>query len=353
MTRRMHVGLILEHSDPKRGGAESYAADLVARLRVHGHEVTVRARTGPAAHPVRSWPVSLRSRYIANTFLPLLRDGGADVVLSLVPAPGCDVFQPRNGIVSRSIPPHWEPLPEPMRTVRRLNPVRRLRFWLLDWYEAKTVAPPCRFLAASPLIAKHFGERYPELPAPPILRTGVDLQRFTPGGERDGNLLLFVAHSFDLKGLRTALRALVDLPECRLCVVGEGRDGPHRRLASRLGVGDRVEWRGRELELPDLYRRAACLVHPTYYDTAARVVLEALASGTPAITTVRDGNADLAAEGGGEVLARPDDPRALACAVRRVLQVDVTDRARAVAEQHPQETCLDRTVEAITCASTS
>ena len=356
----MHVGLILEHSDPRRGGAERYAADLSARLRLHGHQVTVCARTGPAAHPpVPRRPVSWRPFFYARRFLPFLRDQGAERVLSLVPAPGCDIFQPRNGIVSASIPPHLEPVPEPMRALRRLNPVRRWQLFLLDRFEARTVAPPCRFLAASPLVKRHFQARYPALPEPPVLRAGVDLERYAPGpAERgalrlpEGPLLLFAAHSFENKGLRTALHALARLPDAKLCVVGEGRGARLQRLAARLGVADRVSWRGHEPELAALYRACDLLVHPTYYDTAARVVLEALASGLPAVTTERDGNADLARAGGGEVLADPGDAAALKGAVERLLAVDRETRAaraRATAEEHPQETWLDRTVEAITC----
>ncbi|MHC4547594.1 MAG: glycosyltransferase family 4 protein [Planctomycetota bacterium] len=360
----MHVGLILEHSDPRRGGAERYAADLAARLRLHGHRVTVCSRTGPAARPVPAWPAALRPLYYARHLLPLLRREGADVVFSLAPVPGCDVFQPRNGILRAAIPPHLEPVPEPWRTLRRLNPLRRLHFRLLERFEARTVAPPCRFLASSPLVAEHFRQRYPALPRPPILRTGVDLERFAPAArtERDrlglpgGPLLLFVGHSFDLKGLRTALRALAGLARAHLCVVGEGRAAPFRRLAARLGVAERVRWRGPEPEPERLYRAGDVLVHPTHYDTAARVVLEALASGVPAVTTTRDGNADLAREGGGEVLADPRDAEGLAAAVERLLAVDRAtraERARAVAERHPAHTWLDRTVEAITCGSTS
>jgi len=103
-----------------------------------------------------------------------------------------------------------------------------------------------------------------------------------------------------------------------------------------------------------LYRAADLLVHPTFYDTAARVVLEALASGVAAVTTVRDGNADLAVAGGGAALEDPADASALAAAVTRLLAVAPAERARrarAVAEDNPAAMWLDRAVETITCGS--
>jgi glycosyltransferase involved in cell wall biosynthesis len=94
-------------------------------------------------------------------------------------------------------------------------------------------------------------------------------------------------------------------------------------------------------------------VHPTWYDTASRVVLEALASGAPAITTARDGNADLAVEAGGAALDDPGDDAALARAIGEVAARVDRERARAVAERLPEERMLDEVVEALRCASSS
>jgi glycosyltransferase involved in cell wall biosynthesis len=99
-----------------------------------------------------------------------------------------------------------------------------------------------------------------------------------------------------------------------------------------------------------LYRDADVLVHPTYYDTASLVVLEALASGTIPVTTVRDGNADLAIEGGGAALERPGDAKALAEALERVLERADAERARAVAERFDHVAMLDEVVKCI-CSS--
>jgi len=352
----MHVGLILEHSDPGRGGAELYAASLAARLREHGHKTSIASRTGPFARPVASRPAALRPWFFARRLLPALRAEGAEVVLALVPVPGCDIYQPRNGILRASIPPHLEPLSRPWRTLRRLNPIRRAHFLVLERFEARTVRPPCRFFASSPLVARDFKQCYPDLGEPVLLRTGVDLERFVPAAERPPGppRLVFCAHSFALKGLKTVLEALRELDETRLEVVGDGPRARYARYARRLGVEKRITWRGREPDLASRLRQSDLLVHPTFYDTAARVVLEALACGLGVVTTTRDGNADLVAEAGGAVLEDPGSAAGLAQAVRRLLAVDRNqrrDRALAVAEEHPADLWLDRTVEAITCGS--
>ena len=360
----MHVGLILEHSNPRRGGAERYAVALAERLRVHGHKLSAMSRTGPAQQPVpRSISRSARPGYYQRTFLPKLRDAGAEVVLTFQPVPECDFYQPHAGIRADAVPPRLETVSWRRRFVQRWEPLRRWRYARLRRWEARTVRPPTRVLALSPRVVEGLRRHHPQAAPAVLLRSGVDLERFTPArlGEREevrealgiasGPLLLFVAHDFALKGLRTAIRALPHLPGMRLVVVGDGRGRRYRRLAKELRVDDRVRWLGYVEDLARLYRSVDLLVHPTHYDTASLVVLEALASGTPPITTVRDGNADLAQAGGGAALSRPGDPALLCEAVLTLLATsrsEAADRARAGVEEYPLAKMLDRVVETLT-----
>ena len=100
--------------------------------------------------------------------------------------------------------------------------------------------------------------------------------------------------------------------------------------------------------MPAFYRSGSILVHPTFYDSAAGVVLEALASGLPVVSSVHDGNSDLAAEAGGVVIEDPRDGAALIDAVERTLAQADPERSRAVAERYSAETMLDRVVETLT-----
>ncbi|MDH3591352.1 MAG: glycosyltransferase family 4 protein, partial [Planctomycetota bacterium] len=295
----MHVGIVCDHSDPSRGGAERYLARLRARLELHGHTVTTCARRGPHAVPTRASPPAFRPSYYARAFLPRLRDAGAEVILATVPVPGCDVYQPHHGIYAAAIPAHLDPVAWGWRHLRRVNPYRAWHFSRLRLYEARVID---KAWALSPRIVRDIERFYPGTRVP-MHRAGVDLRRFAPAPPPSHDpVLLFVAHNRELKGLKTALRALDRLPSARLIIAGAGRS--HGRVEYRPFA-------------PGLYHEASVLVHPTYYDTASLVVLEALASGRPAITTVRDGNADLAVEGGGAALAAPDDDAALAREVVR------------------------------------
>ena len=99
-----------------------------------------------------------------------------------------------------------------------------------------------------------------------------------------------------------------------LRVAGNDPIGPWRREAERLGIADRVEFKGAAPDLAPLLRDADALLLPTRYDAFANVCLEAAASGIPVVTTASNGSAELLREAG-IVVDDPDDAGALAAAL--------------------------------------
>ena len=93
-----------------------------------------------------------------------------------------------------------------------------------------------------------------------------------------------------------------------LWVVGKGNPAPYQRQARRLGVAERLKFWGPQADLAPFYQAATVLALPTIYDPCSNVVLEALACGTPVITTTANGAAEFLTPGeNGEILTRPDD----------------------------------------------
>jgi glycosyltransferase involved in cell wall biosynthesis len=101
---------------------------------------------------------------------------------------------------------------------------------------------------------------------------------------------IFIGRLVAYKGLDILLRALEQVPDLRLDIVGSGPEGPRlRTLAQALAITDRVRWYG-EYPDEDLPRRMAdadFLVLPsvTVEEMFGLVVLEAMAAGRPVITT--------------------------------------------------------------------
>lgn len=129
-----------------------------------------------------------------------------------------------------------------------------------------------------------------------VHHTGVDLDLFQPVDRVEakaalgvtGPLLVTAGHLNERKGQRLAVEALGRLPEATLILVG---DGPDRTwLEQRIAAPD-VTGRVRLLgvrphdELPALLAAADVMMLPTASEGLANVWVEALACGTPVVTT--------------------------------------------------------------------
>lgn len=106
----------------------------------------------------------------------------------------------------------------------------------------------------------------------------------------DDNLILFVGSGFKTKGLDRAIKAFARLPgelikKSRLMIVGQDNPDNYMRLADRLGVSSQIEFTGGRSDVPELMQAADCLLHPAYREAAGNVLLEAVASGLPVLTT--------------------------------------------------------------------
>ena len=206
-----------------------------------------------------------------------------------------------------------------------------------DLAEARAVAGAGRIVANSPMVAAQLALAHPAHAGRiVVVPNGVDLARFQPGGrgEAAGDLV-FLGNGYRRKGLDLALAALARVPRLRLHVAGaERRLGPWRDLAARLGVADRVRWRGPTTSPERLLPGARALLLPTRYDAYANVCLEALACGVPVVTTATNGAASVL--GGPALAVAPPRADALAEALERVLQVS-GDLARSEAERFPSE----------------
>jgi len=144
-------------------------------------------------------------------------------------------------------------------------------------------------------------------------------------GVRDDQLLILtVAHNFRLKGVARWLEALALLrsrgvTDVRTIVVGKGDSPRWHRLVRRLDLAEWVTFVGPSDRVRAFYRAADCLVHPTYYDPCSRVVMEAMASGLPCITSKWDGASELVEDGvNGYRMQDPSDIVALADRVDRL-----------------------------------
>jgi glycosyltransferase involved in cell wall biosynthesis len=155
-----------------------------------------------------------------------------------------------------------------------------------------------------------------------------------PRGQR--RLLGCVGRLSSEKGFDVAVRALRTLPDCDLVVVGVGpRRGELEALARSLGVAERVSFDG---WVPWPWTEHRCfdaVLVPSRYEGFGLVAVEAMAAGMPVVASKVAGLAEVVTDGVTGLLVDPDDPAALAGAVRRVLD-DADLRGRLVAGGHDE-----------------
>jgi glycosyltransferase involved in cell wall biosynthesis len=213
--------------------------------------------------------------------------------------------------------------------------LRRPIFWFHRCFiapfflrRAVKIVVASRDYAANSLLGKHpkLMEKVVEIPF------GVDTERFHPPASRMIGMkrVLFVAaldeqHYF--KGLNVLLASLADVPEAKLTVVGGGSLLEHYRAeARRLGIAERVEFAGRvsDEELPEYHRRADVFCAPSVDRSEAYSIasLEAEASGLPCVATMLPGVRSVVHDGETGLLVKPNDPIALASALKKLLGDD-------------------------------
>ena len=196
--------------------------------------------------------------------------------------------------------------------------------------------------------------------------SAVDLRRFAPTGARamQADLTLGVLGQVtSWKAQDDAIRILAlvarEHPRARLVVAGSVRFeagatldnqaymASLHQLAEDLGVADHVSFTG-HLESPEqLLGELDMLLVPSIQEPFGRVVVEAMAAGTPAIATAEGGPAEIIENGVNGVLLPPRDPARWAAAILALASdpgrwLKMSDRARERSASFSVEACADR-----------
>jgi len=306
----MRIALVHMRHGPV-GGTERILEALARHLVERGHTVTIVCRSHGASHPAvrfqvlrRAVPGSAwRMWAFAQDVERHVRAADYELVFALGKTWTHDVIRTSGGSHATYV--------ERMRAAggggwRDWALLRGPKDRLALAIECRAYAPGAyrRVIANSRLVRDDMVRRH-AIPAERIevVPNGVDVARFRPRpaeevaawrrsvGLAPGDfVLLFLGKGFVRKGLARTLAAFEELaharPESRLVVVGRDSSAARFEAEARArGLAGRVRFLGERRD-PELCL-AACDVHvlPTWYDSFAFTVLEALACGKPVITT--------------------------------------------------------------------
>lgn len=246
-------------------------------------------------------------------------------------------------------------------TLHSLEPLRPWKehqlgrgYAVSSWAEAEAVQHAARIIAVSrgmrDDILAHFRVE-PERVV--VLHNGVDASAFRRTERRDAlerhgvrePYALFVGRISEQKGIFPLLEAARGFPEdLQLVLCAASPDTPELEARLRAEVADRPRVRFINAMLPhddvvQLYSHARVFVCPSVYEPFGLINLEAMACGTAVVASRVGGIPEVVVDGETGVLLPPDDPQAIAAAVRdlchdpeRAARLGAAGRRRVEAE---------------------
>jgi glycosyltransferase involved in cell wall biosynthesis len=186
---------------------------------------------------------------------------------------------------------------------------------------------------------------------------GIDLDRFPPPSRdertaQDGHTVLFVGRLDEEKRVDELLRAAAllgaDVP-VRVEIVGDGScRTAWRNLADRLGLADRVRFRGfvDEPALIDAYTRCDVFCMPGVAELQSLATMEAMAAGKPVVAADAMALPHLVRPGQNGWLYRPGDVPALAYGLSRLLtEPGALARMGAASRRIVADHAIDRSLD--------
>lgn len=145
-----------------------------------------------------------------------------------------------------------------------------------------------------------------------------------PIQKRNENQIIYVGGLIKRKGVDLLIEALANIEEnFYLVIVG---DGPERRNLEnqciKCGLSDKVCFKGylHKEQLLDMYRQSSIFILPTREDCFALVILEAMCSGLPIISSkFADGSRDLIDDKKGGFIIDPYDQKQFSSCIKMLL----------------------------------
>ncbi|WP_117168552.1 glycosyltransferase family 4 protein [Paraliobacillus sediminis] len=180
---------------------------------------------------------------------------------------------------------------------------------------------------------------------------GVDINEFSPYKKVVKNIetppnqviALFTGDiKTNRKNLDSVLKSIKDVPNLFLLIAGSTDGSPYPQMVKKMGLEEKVTFLGFKKNISELMNQADFFLFPSRYEACSLVVLEALSSGLPVVTTTQSGLAELIEDkegSGGFIIDNPENILSITKAVTTLvnnknIRETMSQNARRIAEKN-------------------
>jgi UDP-glucose:(heptosyl)LPS alpha-1,3-glucosyltransferase len=360
----MRIALLTRRFDSAGGGTERDLIVTANGLRAAGHHITIFAdeirgatgdwevhRVGAGPRPGRTLSL-LRFAYAAT---PAARRAGSDLVLSFARCVGADMMRSGGGAHASYLRAARKWRGALGAFAMRLSPYHRVQ--MMVERRAFRSAGLKRVIAVSNFVRDDLIREFGLAPEKTVtIYNGVDLDRFQPAADRSdraairqkfavpasARMVAFVGNGFARKGLGFLIEAwpLVAGGAFMLVVGADRQNDKFARRANALNIGPRIVFTGPQTNVEAMFHAADAFAMPSLFEPFGNVVMEAMASGLPAMTSAFSGVAEVIPPSmRGFRVENPNDVGELALRLGALLDApkDLAREARATAEKFTWE----------------
>ena len=325
MEKTLRIAIIRQRYTPF-GGAERFVENALNALQQERSiELTLITRKWKGADNLNIKKIICNPFYLgrlwrdwsfARAACRAVSKDNFDLVQSHERVPCGDIYRAGDGVHREWLKQWFRVLPLWRQLTIRLSPYHHYLLWqerrVFENPNLKTV------IVNSNQIGKEININFPKSNAKiTLIYNGVDSEKFTPatnshkredlrdtlrtelGIPKSSLILLFVGSGFERKGVPLLLQLMKELP-LNIHLVIIGKDRRMRRLQLECiqnGTSDRMHFLGAQQNLIGFYQAADLFLFPTLYDPLPNVVLEAMASGLPALVSNSCGAREVVTEG--------------------------------------------------------
>jgi UDP-glucose:(heptosyl)LPS alpha-1,3-glucosyltransferase len=339
------IAFAMEKFSRYAGGAESYAVALASTLIEKGWDVHLYGETwdnepGKAVfhkiHIPKFLPAWLKLLLFAWKHKKMVRQENYDVIMGFGNTIHMNVYQSHGGVhqfsTARKVYSEKNVF---LRIIKRIFILLSAKYWTRAWIEAAPfrIKPRPIIIAIAHMIKDDMELFFHAKPGEiKIIYNGVDTNRYNNslrsrfrgqlrkqwGVNENDTVFLFVSYDLKKKGIEPLVEAAASLKKAgsgafKIIVVGGQPYRSLEKIIAKLDIKDKLVFTGRVKSVEEVYANGDVFVLPTYYDACSLVVIEAMASGLPAITTEYNGAAGIIDDGvNGYVISHPPNPSELA-----------------------------------------